>query len=491
MLSSNTIFRVALFLTPMSIIIFPTDAEDLLAIDFTTDYNSDPVISKYKMNYVKISTTNTNESWSGITFCLRIKLYTTIIQCIFRDSGIGFKFVTEKYGFLLFNKVWIMFKFKKETIPLKWYHVCVSYESGYVVMILDGDTLINEEFDSFKSISDTKISINETFTLGTCLGTNKGPLESITRGIVTDFNIWGKAFSVEEMQRFTTDCRFSINDATTPPIIFWKNLNVIEQGMTAKNKVIALKETCGTHEIKKTSIILPFPESYKNCKKMCQNLGGNLPLPKTLDDTKTINMTLSEKNRKDKNGEDRLQSQCSQEFWVPIIQKGMDNSSEEYIWVEDTTDRRPPRASYLPWMLSQPNGQDLQQCVTLSLKSNGYGDLGCERKYCCLCEFEGEVNFHLHGMPDTSDTDTHYIFVPQIQNANELIFIGYKRYQISWKSEQGRWLILDRSDLNNTIGYHNITQEKVVVGKYEWNLYPDDKSTNKNERQLPLKFSKV
>merc|ERR1712016_577016 len=91
----------------------------------------------------------------------------------------------------------------------------------------------------------------------------------------------------------------------------------------------------------------------------------------------------------------------------------------------------------MPWELSQPNGQDLQQCITLSFKTHQYTDIACDREFCCLCEFSGEVTFHLHGIPsDYNDIDTTFIFVPEAQDANELKFTGYKRNQISWKSEE-------------------------------------------------------
>ena len=490
MLSSHTTFRVALMLIAILTILWPIYAGEIGAIDFTTDYKSDPLTSKYKLNYIKVEINNPNEPTNAITFCFRIKPYSTIAQCVFKDSGIAFKYVSEKYGFLLFNGVWIMFQFKKDIVPLKWYHVCVSYDNGYVVMILNGDTLINEGFDSFKNVSTTNISFNHTFTLGFCKENSYGPSEAITRGMITDFNMWPKTVSAEDMTQFTNDCLYSIKDETTQPIILWKNLSILEQGTMAVDKTISLKEICGTNDNRKTSIILPIPDSYKNCKKMCQKLGGNLPVIRSFDDLNNINETISEENRNDKDGKDRLENQCSMELWMPIIQNGKDNSSDQYLWFEDVGNDSSP-ASFLPWELSQPNGQDLQQCVTLSFKTNAYTDIACERKFCCLCAFEGEVNFHLHGMPETSLTDTHYIFVPQIQKASELIFTGYKQYQISWKSEQQQWQILDRSDLNKTLGYHNITHELVVIGKYDWNMYPDEKSTTKNEQQITLKFSKV
>ena len=175
---------------------------------------------------------------------------------------------------------------------------------------------------------------------------------------------------------------------------------------------------------------------------------------------------------------------------MPIIQGEKIEGQDEYIWKEDVGNDS-SIASFLPWELSQPNGQDLQQCVTLSFKTNAYGDISCEREFCCVCEFSGEINFHLHGIPATSNIDTDFIFVPEVQKAKELKFIGYKRNQISWKSEDEKWYLLDKSNPDTPIGYHNITQKAVLIGTHDWILLPDENAIDQSEKLLPLKLSKV
>ena len=99
---------------------------------------------------------------------------------------------------------------------------------------------------------------------------------------------------------------------------------------------------------------------------------------------------------------------------------------------------------------------------------------------------------NLHGMPASSKVDPKYIFVPEAQEANELKFIGYKRNQISWKSDEGRWFLLDKSNLKKPIAYHNISQEAVLIGMHDWTLLPGgENAVDQNEKQLPLKISKV
>ena len=358
-------------------------------------------------------------------------------------------------------------------------------------MIMGNNVLVDENFNFFAEAGETAIHFTDMFTFGFCDRDNNGPLKAITRSLVTDFNIWSNAIPKDDLEKFTTDCFYKITGETLYPIMLWSKLAVIQQGEKAVNASVRLTEMCGEKEDRKTSIILPSKQPYNTCKRNCEKLGGTLPLFRNQDDLIGLNDTISRHNRKDKDGQDRLMSQCGNEIWMPIIQgEKIQGTEDEYEWLEDVLNDT-SATSFLPWELSQPNGQDLQKCIDLSLTTNQYTDMACDRDFCCVCQFSGEVNFHLHGIPETRDVDTHYIFVPGVQKPDELVFTGYKRNRITWKSKENKWFLLDRSDLTNPIGYHNITQEKVLVGLHDWNLYPDTNSITKAEEKNPLKFSKV
>ena len=293
------------------------------------------------------------------------------------------------------------------------------------------------------------------------------------------------------MKKLTTDCTYIMNDQTIKPVILWNELSIVDQGEMASNVSIMPGEVCGIKENQTTSIILPIKQNYKTCKKSCENLGGTLPLYHNLDDLKNIPSTVSQRNKRDKKNGERIKSQCGQEIWIPIVQGEKMDGKDEYLWKEDVGNDS-SIAAFVPWELSQPNGQDLQQCITLSFKTHQYTDIACDREFCCLCEFSSEVTFHLHGIPsENSDIDTNYIFVPEAQYANEMKFTGYKRNQISWKSEDEKWFLLDKSKIDKPIGYHNITQEAVLIGMHDWILLPEENAVDQKEKQLPLKLSKV
>ena len=127
------------------------NAETKEGIDFVTDFNSDPKESTFKENFLNLPVTN-GDSIQSFTFCFRVKLHTIIKQCIFSNTEFEFNFQNDVYGFLLLHKAWIMFQFKEPLLPLKWYHVCTSYNAGHIVIIMNEHVLKDEQNSDLKGI---------------------------------------------------------------------------------------------------------------------------------------------------------------------------------------------------------------------------------------------------------------------------------------------------------------------------------------------------
>ena len=130
-------------------------AETKEGIDFVTDFNSNPKESTFKENYVHLPVTN-GGSVQSFTLCFRVKLYTIIKQCIFDNSEFEFNFQNDIYGFILLHKAWIMFEIKEPLLPLKWYHVCASYNAGHIVIIMNEHVLKDEHNSDLKGKSCKK-----------------------------------------------------------------------------------------------------------------------------------------------------------------------------------------------------------------------------------------------------------------------------------------------------------------------------------------------
>ena len=162
------------------------------------------------------------------------------------------------------------------------------------------------------------------------------------------------------------------------------------------------------------------------------------------------------------------------------------------MWTADMSPHR-EAAPYLPWEFSQPNGLEYQQCVSITLDNRKIGDFDCHtNQVCSLCEFHGSINFHIHGLPETSPVDHDYIFVPELQTGDRLTFMGHKQYLIRWVYKNNIWELLDRSHLERAIGTFDSSGSKYPIGKGSWNV--NDKTSIKPTDQrdsIKLKLSKV
>ena len=87
--------------------------------------------------------------------------------------------------------------------------------------------------------------------------------------------------------------------------------------------------------------------------------------------------------------------------------------------------RRQPNASWINldtnelvnmdanWALGQPNGQNLQECITYDLKNGVFYDEECSRKQCFACSWDHQPAFVLRGLCATTKIEKHYILLPE------------------------------------------------------------------------------
>ena len=197
-------------------------------VRFTTKLVSDPQRSSFKENFIHMPIYNDSAIFS-FTFCFRIKPTSTITQCLFEqdDLGLGFKFDTEEYGFLILHKAFIMFEYQESLDPLKWYHVCLSYDSGHILLIINDKTWIDKEYSALKQLNDPELILSDRLTLGLCNVDSLDPLRVITKGLLTDFNMWSRSFSETTLSGFTKKCLPLSNE---PDVVNWKILSEATKG---------------------------------------------------------------------------------------------------------------------------------------------------------------------------------------------------------------------------------------------------------------------
>ena len=493
----NAFAIIKLFLIFL-LIVGNTSAKIIEVVRFNPDFAFDPRESSFKDNFIRIPRNDTG-SLSSFTYCFRIKIATTITQCLFEqdDLGLGFKFYTEYYGFLTIHGAWIMFEYNARLDPIKWYHVCMSYDSGHILLVMNDQTLMDEESYDLKQLKDTRLILNDRLTLGFCNGGDIDPLTSITRGLLTDFNMWSTSFSETALLRFTRECLPLSND---PNVINWNSLKSAIEGENVDIVNFGTNDVCDKkypQDADKSILLIPLEKPYKSAKLLCETLGGNFPMLRNAQDihlwNETIRLETIKRYDTKKNGNITVGT-CKNQFWVPIRQNGMKNDSSlesrgggGYLWSEDTS-HRTQIAPYLPWAFSQPNGLEYQQCVAISLATGKILDHDCRAiERCSLCEFYGAIKFHIRGLPKTSPIDTDYIFEPRLQKENGMAFLGYRQYLIRWIYKNNSWEILDRSNLEHVIGHFQNSQSKYPIGSGYWKISSD----NFESDLIRLKLSKV
>ena len=140
---SMVVFSIVIVL----MIVEKVNAKPYDKIEFKTNFASDLKMSSFKENYIDLSVNNVNPILS-FNYCFRIKFSSIIGQCLFEIKDFGFIFKTENYGFLLLHDAWILFEYGEKLAPLKWYHVCVSHDSGHLLLVMNDKALINKHIQT-------------------------------------------------------------------------------------------------------------------------------------------------------------------------------------------------------------------------------------------------------------------------------------------------------------------------------------------------------
>ncbi len=52
---------------------------------------------------------------------------------------------------------------------------------------------------------------------------------------------------------------------------------------------------------------------------------------------------------------------------------------------------------FQPWFVGEPNGETLENCVTVWVNRNAWNDDNCDYQFCAFCEFERAPHLQLRG----------------------------------------------------------------------------------------------
>jgi len=170
-------------------------------------------------------------------------------------------------------------------------------------------------------------------------------------GQVTDFNIWPRPLSPEEIATFSTCDALGLaslmRDAT---FVAWTSADVVFRGSNVVESVASRDDVCRKSASRNGGVVLfPTQTTFHSAAAVCRQLGGEMPLPSSERDlsswtTSSANVVVT------------LNTTCSEGFWLPIVRSPSNGSK----WISFKQEAKEVEVTFLPWEWSQPNGYPIQ-----------------------------------------------------------------------------------------------------------------------------------
>ncbi len=293
------------------------------------------------------------------TFCVRFHLRIMTTQTIFFDPSwrIGLMpvaFVDQ--GFIFVKGQPIIFSLKERFIqPFTWYHLCASYSTTMVHVVLQGKVVLSDNEATLAKSSGKALntrSNSRIWTIGPMISEKDfggGPID----GMVTELNVWSKVLKVDQMIQITEHCGLVNSlDIPSPDGLKWSNLNLDSGTLNNGPQVVQmpLDKACFTttnHQVQ----VVPMPLPFNVALHHCGQFGAEMYIPETkeaLDKlAKQIRATFINELR------------CGQDYWLPL-QKDVQND-----WTAVNKHGTVP--SFMPWGGTEPNGRQLERCAVINL----------------------------------------------------------------------------------------------------------------------------
>ena len=152
--------------------------------------------------------------------------------------------------------------------PNMWHHFCISFNflTGGVLAMETGNMIVNQ------TISTPLVNISESFNPNSssiCVMSNHR-YEMRMMGMLTDFNMFGKALNEQEMVNFTSCKNYTPGDTVSWESAIWKT-----KGVTTTNE--SLENICKPPE---QYLVLPR-SNHPAARKHCGAIGGKMIGSKT------------------------------------------------------------------------------------------------------------------------------------------------------------------------------------------------------------------
>ncbi len=284
------------------------------------------------------------------------------------------------------------------------------------------------------------------------------PYGDAFRGLAADFYLWKRTLSVDEMKNYTTDCTH-VPDKTDL-IVDWNDLSQDKaDGIVTVETVDTCQSRLGTGE---ASVgIIPLEVPFEEAEASCIRMGGRLA---DHDDADFADLMA----KADPSG-----LNCSHQLWAPYHKVVGSN-----VWYNTNTKKSFPggEASFY-WQPGQPNGGDLQTCLTMHIidgKETIWDD-SCVNTHCCFgCLFETLPKVSVRG-DICSDTkiDRDYFLVTY---KSAIFFRGFSGTILELGEDRNNWKVVN--ERSEQVGHVTGTDTTTPMGKGLWKFNDCSTATN-------------
>ena len=233
--------------------------------NWTTVYKFYPLDSgnNFVILEPKIPVTNS----SGYSICLRVLIWKWDTTIVFDSPALTLvMFLYDSMKFCLFkNKISQLFCFTMSSNQAEWNAICFTHNFT--------DFLLNVSLNG-KQMNSKKIQLDRAFLNELTKPLSIG-LNTSFWGQISDFNIWNRPLSYEEVQQYSFGCHEGLS--SQPEILDWSNASIISSGINSQSfKLNRQFLSCQEDITHFTLFENGMPLNYFKSLEFCNLLKGDL-----------------------------------------------------------------------------------------------------------------------------------------------------------------------------------------------------------------------
>ena len=328
-------------------------------------------------------------------------------------------------GLLKYQGVYYRFYFSNQLLtPDSWQYICFTISSSQIRIVWNGkivpsDPLVNL---THKEIKSTKIWLG---------GATFSDLQNKRfGGMIANISFWNDALQDNDLISITNNennvlssKKYDLHFNTIP-----KNPLCID--ILDESEVLF-------HNLKaENDLLIQYKTNFNSSKSLCEGYGGNLTIPKSNDDMKTLAVLIK-------------QSKICDFAFLGLKKSSTERNSS-------ILDLKGNIVSYLKWGLNQPNGGKNQQCISTDSDSVIY-DEECFMNHCFFCHIPENRIFILRGLIPTGTERKYYVTTDR----KYAEIRGLTKTECFWKEE--KW------NFGTNLKLDNATNNMPPVGLKTWN----------------------